>query len=134
MKTQGERNATYHLPRAQIVPSPRTGIGRAAIETSPAHPIAQLRRRVARMHHLNHAPTPNTSAAGPARGRGHRRTEDGAGERVEYVPAMRDGERLRRVLRERVVVVPVGVLLCVCERRRRAHVATFAPAGRGGDG
>jgi hypothetical protein len=107
----GRRNATYHLPRDQITPPPRTRIDRAAIETPPPRTPPPSLVAAARPHHHSH---PSAPAARPTRGRGHRRAEDGA--------AMRNGERLRRVLRMRVVVpaIRVRVVLRVCARWRWA--------------
>lgn len=49
-----ERN-TDNFPRTQISPPPSTRSRGAAIEILSAHTIAQLRRRVFRMHDLDHA-------------------------------------------------------------------------------
>jgi hypothetical protein len=75
--------------------------------------------------------------AAAALGRGHRRAEDGAGERIRHITAVRDGERLGRVLRVRVGVAVIAAVRVVGVRvgmgvvlrgRGRVHVAALVAA------
>ncbi|KAJ7899662.1 hypothetical protein B0H13DRAFT_1883842 [Mycena leptocephala] len=67
-----------------------------------AHEMTEFRRCVIHVHDLNHACTAATTL-----GRGHQDAEDDAGEGIRHVPAVRDGERLGRVLRVGVAIVAV---------------------------
>jgi hypothetical protein len=122
-----KRKNTDNFPRTQITP-PRTRVRGTAIETPP-HAIAQLRRRVFRVHDLYHT---RAAAAAAALGRSHRGAEDGAGEGIQHVPAVRDGEGLGHVLRvwgAVTVVAAVHVRVGVVLRGRGCvHVAALVAA------
>jgi hypothetical protein len=110
-KQTKNRERTYDFARTQITPSPRARIRRAAVEAPPAHPIAQLHRRVVGVYHRD--PAHPCAPRARVSMRHLRGAQHGTRERVRDVRPVRHVERQRRVR----VGVPMRMAMVVRVRR-----------------